>query len=124
MEYNPKIPIIVDLIHILYELPHCGAGGCCHIVTDDNNIKDDDLQWVMEYCHKSENSDCIDREISYTICEMLLQLTYEQRVCLFDMLNYGWIDNGVDKERWDTFFLAVRPLDLILKAWDGEQNDD
>lgn len=37
-EYNEKIPIIVGLIHILYCLPECGSGGCCHIVTDDNNI--------------------------------------------------------------------------------------
>ena len=117
MKYNPKMQIIVDLIHILYDLPDCLSGGCCHIVTDDDNIDDDDLKWVMDYCHRPENKNCIDRELSYTLCEMLLQLTHEQRVCLFDMMNYGWIDNGIDEERWETYFKAVRTADTILKAW-------
>jgi hypothetical protein len=104
MEYNPKMKIIVDLIHTLYKLPDCGTGGCCHIVTDDGNIRDNDLKWVMEYCHSPENNSRIDRELSYTICELLLQLSYEQRAYLFNMMNYGLIDNGIDEERWDTFF--------------------
>lgn len=117
MEYNPKMEIIVELIHMLYQLPDCETGGCCHIVTDDDNVHDNDLKWVMEYCHRQENNSRIDRELSYTICEMLLQLTYEQRVCLFDMMNYGWINDGIYEERWETYFKAVRTSDTILKAW-------
>lgn len=43
VEYNPKIPIILDSIRLLYELPDCGTGGNCHIVTDDHKLTDNDL---------------------------------------------------------------------------------
>lgn len=122
MKYNPKMKIIVDLVHILYELPDCSAGGCCHIVTDDDNIDDEDLMWVMDYCKQPENIDRIDRELSYAICEMLLQLSREQRICLFYLWNAGLLDNGVDEYRWEYLFENFKTADEILADWESDWN--
>lgn len=122
MEYNPKMKIIVDLVHILYELPDCSAGGCCHIVTDDDNIDDEDLMWVMDYCKQPENINRIDRELSYAICEMLLQLSREQRICLFYLWNAGLLNDGVDEYRWEYLFENFKTADEILADWESDWN--
>lgn len=41
------------LVERLYETEHCGAGGIAHIVTDDWNVRDSDI----EYCINDANSD-------------------------------------------------------------------
>ena len=119
VQYHPKMQIIVELIHILYDLPECEAGGCCHIVTDDDNIDDDDLKWVIEYCQKDDN-DHIDKELSKTICELLLQLTPEQRICLFYLFNAGMLNDGIDKEWWEHLIKFFKSTDEMLSDW----NDD
>lgn len=116
MEYNPKMQIIIELIHLLYALPDCSAGGCCHIVTDDDNIDDDDLMFVIDYCRESDNNR-IDKELSCLICELLLQLSREQRICLFYMLNVGWFDNIMDEERWNEFFECFMSYEEIMRNW-------
>lgn len=120
VKYNPKMQIIVDMIHTLYDLPNCGCGGCCHIVTDDDNIEDDHLKFVINYCKDPEQADCIDKELSSMICELMLQLTYEQRICLFVMMNGGYCDDGLNKSIWDEYFNAFS-AEVILKAWEGEE---
>lgn len=122
MEYNPKMEVIVDLVRILYKLPGCSAGGCCHIVTDDDNIEDEDLKWVMDYCKQPENSNRIDSELSYAICAMLLRLSREQRICLFYMWNEGLLDCGVDEHRWEHLF-EFKPADEMLKVWEYEKEE-
>ena len=92
VEYNEKIPIIIGLIHILYSLPGCGSGGCCHVVVDDDNLDDYCLKETIKYCNSPENSNRIDKELSKLICELLLQLSFEQRCTLFCMFNDGYID--------------------------------
>lgn len=106
--WNPKMEIIVNAIHILYNLPGCGTGGCCHIVTDDDNIKDEDLKWVIDYCHSDENKNCVDRELSSLICELLLQLSYEQRMYLFAGMNDGLFDEDIDKSIWDYYLDIIK----------------
>lgn len=84
--YHPKFKLAAELIGVLYDLPECSSGGLCHIVTDDDNIDDDDLDWVYEYCNRAENIDRIDRELSQTICTILRQMTFTQRAVLFEMM--------------------------------------
>ena len=118
VKYHPKMKIIVELIHLLYDLPDCEAGGCCHIVTDDDNIDDDDLQRVIDYCNMSDNNR-LDKELSRTICEILLQLTREQRICLFYFMNAGLLEDGIDEWDWDFYFEHFNSPDNILAAWDN-----
>ena len=101
--YNEKIPIIIGLIQLLYSLPNCGTGGCCHVVTDDNNIYDDDLIFVIKYCIDPDN-DNVDKELSKLICELLLQLSFEQRGIIFYMFEKGYLDNRpFDESLWNYF---------------------
>lgn len=118
MIYNQKACVILKLIRLLYTLPGCGSGGLCHIVTDDDNIKDVDLLWVINYCNKPENANRVDAEISALICILLLNLNYDQRVCLFDMINSDYVDDELDEEKWDYYFVKVRSYEDIIKAWE------
>lgn len=104
VEYNPKMPIIVQSIQTLYSLLGCGTGGCCHIVTDDDNIQDEDLQFVIDYCNRPENADRVDKELSEMICKLLLQLSFEQRCVLFYMFLSNYFDNvDLDESTWNAF---------------------
>lgn len=101
MEYwHDKFPIVRDMIGVLYD--YRGAGGCCHIVTDDGNIYDEDLDFVIEYAQKEENKDSIDAELSIAICKILKTMTFFQRAVLFDSMNYD--GDYHDKESFDAFY--------------------
>lgn len=110
-KYNPKMPIIAEMIHVLYSLDGCGCGGLCHIVTDDDNIRDSDLEWVIQYCKKKENKDRVDKELSSWICELLLQLTIEQRAGLFTLMND--YDFDIDEVSWDILLRLDDVQELI-----------
>lgn len=98
--YHAKFPIVRDMISVLYD--YCGAGGCCHIVTDDDNIYDEDLNFVIEYAQRDGEKDRIDSELSVAICKILKTMTFLQRAVLFDSMNYD-IDFH-DKESFDAFY--------------------
>ena len=121
VKYNPKMQIIVELIHLLYDLPDCSAGGCCHIVTDDDNIEDNDLKFVIDYCNEPDNAK-LDKELSRTICELLLQLSREQRICLFYLMNAGQLDEGVNDYTWDYLLAYYKTADEMLSDWDNGYN--
>ena len=120
-EYNPKMPIIMMAIQMLYCLPECGAGGCCHIVTDDNNIDDDSLRFVIDYCDHPENVDRIDKELSKLICELLLQLSFEQRCVLFYMFSASYIHDYslLDKLKYDAFvnYISDKTVDEMVELF-------
>lgn len=104
MEYwHDKFPIVRDMISVLYD--YCGAGGCCHIVTDDDNIYDEDLDCVIKYAQEDENKDRIDAELSIAICKILKTMTFLQRAVLFDYMNSGYDFNDFDnKESFDAIY--------------------
>ena len=43
-----KITKAVELIENLYEQDHCSAGGYAHIVTDDWELEDENIQWCLD----------------------------------------------------------------------------
>lgn len=114
MEYwNDKFPIVKDMINVLYK--YCSVGGCCHIVTDDDNIYDRDLDFVIEYAQ--HRGDRIDSELSIAICKILKTMTFLQRAVLLDSLNYN-IDFH-DKESFDAFYdSSEEHLTCMLKEYD------
>lgn len=120
--WHPKFYLVKELIHLLYQLDECSTGGCCHIVTDDNNIYDRDLDWVIEYCNREETKDRIDRELSKTICIILKEMTFQQRAVLFWFLDVNFGLDDVEKS--DIDFLIDRmglELETIYKDadWDN-----
>jgi len=105
IEYNNKMPIVVRLIHILYD--YCPTGGLCHIVTDDNNIDNDSLKFVINCCKEEENLKRIENEICIAICNIMLDFTLEQRAALFYFMEEGYyyIDNDLlDENAWIYFW--------------------
>lgn len=116
--YNEKFPIVRDMIHILYE--YCCVGGCCHVVTDDDNIYDDDLEWVISYA-ENERKNEIDSELSAAICKILKSMTFLQRAVLFDSLNEA-IGDYCNKEEFDAEYdTSEEHLKEVIRAFDWRE---
>lgn len=88
VEYKPEMKIVSDLVGILYDIPDCGAGGVAHIVLDDDNIDDDDLQFVINATEKGEFpfKDRPEGYLAICIMKYLLDMTFEQRRVLFHIM--------------------------------------
>ena len=113
--YHPKFPVAARMIKILYDLNGCACGGCCHIVTDDNNIRNSDLESVIKYCN--ETKDAIDSELSRTICEIMLQMTIEQRMILFYTIEEGYNYFVLfDEDEFECWFDSVQPEEILQKC--------
>ena len=124
LKYHPKMYIIVELIHCLYDQPDCGCGGLCHIVTDDDNIDDESLKFVIDWCKAEENSERIDKELSSLICELMLQLNLDQRAVLFKLMSDGWTGSDhdyIDDTVWDAYIDYITGLE---EKCGGELNLD
>ena len=110
LKYSPKMYIIIELIYCLYDQPDGACGGLCHIVTDDNNIDDYSLQFVIDECKKPEHNDAADKELSSLICELMLQLNFDQRLLLFKIMEddgqFAVLHDGycfIDESMWNAF---------------------
>ena len=60
-----------------------------HIVTDDENIRDSDINFCLRQCR--DNPDYVDAPISKTLGEEMLKLTMPQRRLL--LLPWAWGKN-------------------------------
>ena len=78
-----KLNTIRELISCLYSLEGCCTGGIAHIITDDNNINDSSIEFVLKECDKEENKDREECGLVKLICEELLKLSIQQRALLF-----------------------------------------
>jgi len=68
---KPKIPEVLPFAKEYYSLH--GAGGNLHIILDDGNIDDDDIEFCLQ-CSKNEN----DLE-GIKLAELLLKMSKTQR---------------------------------------------
>ena len=82
--WTQEVGEIVSLIKELYKKEP--VGGMLHIVLDDFNIDDDDLEWCIEYCNQEENRDRHDRDICIEIAQKMLKLSREART----LICYQW----------------------------------
>lgn len=54
---------VSKLVELLYEdLKEC-CGGMLHIVLDDGNLDDDDIQWCIDYCNEPENENRVQNTV-------------------------------------------------------------
>lgn len=78
------------------------------------------MLFVIDYCNRHDNTNRIDKELSRMICELLLQLSFEQRCVLFYMFERGYFDcidyNNVDESDWNHFleFESDKNIDDIV----------
>ena len=103
--YHKNFPLLAVLIDALYELPGCSCGGICHIVTDDDNVRDSDLSYVLGECYRNDSDwdDHIEKPLAALICKLFLQMEYKQRVCFTELMFYvGHDDFNTDDciEQW------------------------
>jgi hypothetical protein len=84
--WSEEVTEICKLVKTLYDDMGEGCGGMLHIVLDDGNIDDDDLQWCIEYCNREENANRHDKTICLEIAHRLLNLNKEQRMLIY----YQW----------------------------------
>ena len=86
MYWTKEVGEVCKLVKTLYEdMGEC-CGGMLHIVLDDGNLDDDDLQWCIEYCNREENTDRHDKSICLEIAHRMLNLSKEQRMLIY----YQW----------------------------------
>lgn len=125
--WHPKFFLVRELIGILYNLERCGCGGCCHIVTDDNNIYDDNLDFVIRYCKRKENKNRIDRELSITICEILKTMNFTQRAVLFEIMGNDcdcfFTDYNKDEVDFVLDDILDKSIEEIYDSYDYRNNE-
>lgn len=103
IKWNKKIGLVYSLMETLYNLDESACGGLCHTVTDDGNIDDDSLKWVIDYTKRESNENRVDCELSRAICEILLYLSMEQRMFLFAIIDSEVNDGALTEEKWDEY---------------------
>lgn len=86
--YTPHMKTVREYIDCLYQLEGCGAGGMLHIVTDDDNIEDEDILFCLKECLNHPEKE--EAKIGKLICEEMLKLSRIQRT----MLTVGAIPLG------------------------------
>lgn len=64
---NDKTNKAAELIDAIYDQEDCGAGGYAHIVVDDWNLSDSDIDFCLDEATKKENKDISDES-----CEVII----------------------------------------------------
>lgn len=79
--HKNEIDEVLKLVKYLYEdLGEC-CGGLLHIVLDDGNLDDDDIQWCLNHCNKEDNKDRKDKSVCIEIAQRMLNMTeFERRL--------------------------------------------
>lgn len=86
--YDSKMLVIGKLVDVLYDLPGCDCGGLCHIVTDDGNVEDGHLNFVIESCDKAQDK-YLEKDVAKLICQLMSKLTIDQRQELYRLFGRG-----------------------------------
>lgn len=54
---KPTVPEVTPLVEALYQ--RHGAGCCLHIVLDDGNVRDSDVDFCVTYAEEQGHEDCL-----------------------------------------------------------------
>lgn len=74
-----RIGKLANLIAEYYKKEGNGCGGNCHLVLDDGNLEDSDIQFCIGYCAKADDTDGL------AIMREMLSLNPEERQKVYDM---------------------------------------
>lgn len=87
--HRNEISEVLKLVNYLYEdLEEC-CGGLLHIVLDDGNLDDEDIQWCLNYCNEKENEDRKDKAVCIEIAQRMLNMTeFERRLIYYGDMNF------------------------------------
>ena len=76
---KPTLPEVIPQIDAYYRKPGNGAGGSLHIVLDDGNVRDQDIQFCLNLARSKSDFDGI------AIAEILMLMSKTQRSKLAGM---------------------------------------
>ena len=83
--YKPQMNRLLSYCKRLYKLPGCAAGGCLHILLDDNNYDDESLAFCRRYCE--ENAAGEERKLAIKILDMYSAMSLKERTLFDNMWN-------------------------------------
>ena len=70
---RPTVNEVLPLVRAYYAKPGNEVGGHCHIVLDDGNVADDDLEFCLHGCEVMQDED------GAALMRLMLQMTQTQR---------------------------------------------
>lgn len=73
---KPTVPEVLPLVRAYYAKPGNGAGGNLHIVLDDYNVRDDDVQFCLDLAEQFNDED------GAALAKLLLKMSKTQRAKL------------------------------------------
>jgi len=76
---NKRVGELANRIAEYYKKEGNGCGGNCHLVLDDGNLEDSDIQFCKGYCACAEDSDGL------SIMRDMLSMNPEERQKVYDM---------------------------------------
>lgn len=85
--YHYAMPIVAELVNLLYSIDGCECASLAHVVIDDNNISDEDLTFTISYCDKPEYVDRKERHLVKCIMKYLLEMSIQQRFLMWEFIN-------------------------------------
>lgn len=88
---NEKTLASANLITDLYNTPEGGCGGGGHIVFDDFNIEDRNIEWCIRYS-ESANIDSATKTASLNALKAFLELTEDERYSAL-AIHEKWINS-------------------------------
>ena len=56
---RPTVPDVLLITNALYARPGGGAGCCLHLVLDDNNLSDGDVEYCLHLARDRGHTDCL-----------------------------------------------------------------
>jgi hypothetical protein len=74
---KPAVPDVLPLVRALYATDHGSCGGCLHIVLDDGNVSDGNVQWCLDHAIERGCQQC------EPIARLLLHMSKTQRLKLY-----------------------------------------
>ena len=73
MAEKPTVPEVLPLVRELYASPEGAVGCCLHVVLDDGNVRDDDVQYCVDRATERAHPKC------ETLARLLLRMSKTQR---------------------------------------------
>lgn len=89
--YHRNMPIVIKLTKVLYDLAdvieaNTVCGGVAHVVLDDGNFRDCDLDFVIEWAQDEEHKNEPESKLAVCVMQYLKEMTYEQRAATFILM--------------------------------------
>jgi hypothetical protein len=80
------VPDVVPLVYLYYRMLGNSNGGSLHIVTEDQNITDDNIKFVSEYAQQRGDKHGV------ALAMILLRMSRTQRLKIASRAYYPWMN--------------------------------